>query len=289
MTKNLLLTFLFIAALAPAQETADPDVRTRQLWDTTLLNKRPASGKPAVKRPPSKPVTGALIGVTVWRLRPSRSGDGGGVRSMIHEEAGDTEWTPERVASDTALAEGQNLRLSVEAAEAGYLYVVDRDEYADGTKSDPYLIFPTQRTRGGDNRVAAGVVVEIPASDDNPPFFKVQRSRPDQITEALTILVSPKPIEGLQIGRQRLKLNEEQVAAWEKQWKAQAYKLEAQGQEGKAYTLAEKQAGSGGKPLTNDDPTPQTMYHVDCKQNDTVMMQLPVKISKAFCCTAHRH
>ena len=198
---------------------------------------------------------------------------------MIHEDAVDTEWTPERVASDTPLAEGQKVRLSVEAAQAGYLYVVDRDEYADGTKSDPYLIFPTQRTRGGNNRVTAGVVVEIPASDDNPAFFKVQRSRPDQINEALTILVSPKPIAGLQIGRQRLKLTDEQVASWEKQWKAKAYKLEAQGEEGKAYTLAEKEAGSGGKPLTTDDPAPQTMYHVDCKPNDTVMLQLPLKIA----------
>ena len=199
---------------------------------------------------------------------------------MIHEDAVDTEWTPERVASDTPLAEGQKVRLSVEAAQAGYLYVVDRDEYADGTKSDPCLIFPTQRTRGGNNRVTAGVVVEIPASDDNPAFFKVQRSRPDQINEALTILVSPKRIEGLQIGRQRLKLSSEQVATWEKQWKAKAYKLEAQGEEGKAYTLAEKEAGSGGKPLTTDDPAPQTMYHVDCKPNDTVMLQLPLKIAK---------
>ncbi len=280
MTKNLVLPFLVIA-LAATQQAGDSDSRTRQLWDTTLLNKRPASSKPAaVKRPPATPVTGALIGVTVWRLRPSKPGDAREVRAMIHEDADDVEWTPERVASDTPLAEGQKVRLSVEAAEAGYLYVVDRDEYADGTKSDPYLIFPTQRTRGGDNRVTAGVVAEIPASDDNPSFFKVQRSRPDQISEALTILISPKPIAGLQIGRQRLKLSDEQVATWEKQWKAKAYKLEAQGQEGKAYTIAEKQAGSGAKPLTNDDPTPQTMYHVDCKPNDTVMLQLPLKIAK---------
>jgi hypothetical protein len=274
---------LLIAALAPAQESGDSDVRTRQLWDTTLLNKRPAPGKAAaVKRPPATPssVKGALIGVTVWRLRPSQPGDAREVRALIHEDTGDAEWTPERVAADTALAEGQKVRISVEAAETGYLYVIDRDEYADGTKGDAWLIFPTRRTRGGDNRVTAGVVVEIPASDDNPPHFKVQRSRPDQINETLTILVSPKPIAGVQIGRERVKLTNDQVASWEKQWQAKSYKLEAPAQEGKAYTIAEKQAGSSGKLLTKDDPAPQTMYRVDCKPSDTVMLQLPLKIGK---------
>ena len=105
----------------------------------------------------------------------------------------------------------------------------------------------------------------IPRQIDNVPF---------------TILVSPKPIAGVEIGRQRVKLRDGQVAAWEKQWKAKAYKQEAQGQEGKAYNIAEKQAGSGGKLLTNHDPAPQTMYRVDCKPGDTVMLQVPLKIAK---------
>ena len=281
MTKSLVVTFLAIALVASAQEAGDSDTRTRKLWDTTLLNKRPASTQPAeIKRPSGRPLKGALIGVTVWRLRPSKPGDARGVRSMIHEDAGDSEWTPERVSSDTPLVEGERVRLSIEAAEPGYLYVLDRDEYVDGTKSDPYLIFPTRRTRSADNRVMAGAVVEVPASDDTPPFFTVHRSQPDEINEALTILVSPKPIVGLKIGSQRLKLSDNLVESWEKQWKAKAYKLEAQGQEGKAYTIAEKQAASGGKHLTNDDPTPQTMYYVDCKSSDTVMLQIRLRIAK---------
>src|SRR3979411_2151924 len=118
MTRNSIPLYLLIAALAPAQESGDPDVRTRQLWDTTLLNKRPASGKgAAVKRPPaatSSKVQGALIGVTVWRLRPSKPEDAREVRSLINEDPGDEEWTPERIAADTPLAEGQKVRISVE-------------------------------------------------------------------------------------------------------------------------------------------------------------------------------
>jgi hypothetical protein len=33
--------------------------------------------------------------------------------------------------------------------------VIDCDEYADGSKSDSYLIFPILKTRGGKNRVHA--------------------------------------------------------------------------------------------------------------------------------------
>ena len=278
--RKVLLLFLALAAQAPAQQPGDADLRTRQLWDTTLLDKRPAPAKPAArKRPTSAPVTGALVGITIWRLRPSKPGDSREVRAMIHEESGVEEWTPERVASDMPLAEGQKVRFSTEAVQAGYLYVIDRDEYADGTKSAPYLIFPTTRTRGGDNHVTPGMMVEIPAPDDNPPFFKIQRSRPDQMNEVLTILISPKPIAELKIGRDRLQLSEAQVARWEKQWKFKSTKLEDAVHAGKVYTVAEKNAARGGDLLTQDDPLPQTMSHVDCKAGDTVMLDVPLKIT----------
>ena len=270
-----------MAILLPAQQPDNDEVRTRQLWDTTLLDKRPSSGKAsAVKRPQSTATKGALVGVTVWRLRPSKPGDSREARSLIHEDIGDGEWTPERVAAGTPLGEGAKVRISTEAAQEGYLYVIDRDEYADGTKGDAYLIFPTLRTRGGDNHVTAGMVVEIPAPDDSPPYFKVRRSRPDQINELLTILISPKPLAELKIGQQRLKVGEDQFARWEKQWKAKSYKLEDAAHEGKVYTVAEKEAARGGRLLTKDDPLPQTMYHVDCKAGDTVMLEVPLRIAK---------
>jgi len=199
---------------------------------------------------------------------------------MIHEDQATTEWTPERTTIDTPLQEGQKARISIEAARNGYLYVLDRDEYADGTHSDSYLIFPTLRTRAGDNRVSAGTVIEIPSADDTPPCFTVRRSRPDQINEVLTVLVSSEPIPGLRLGRERLRLAETQVAAWEKQWKAKAYRLDAAGQAGRPYSLAEREAGKQGKPLTQDDPLPQTMYRVEAKPGGTLLLEFPLRISK---------
>jgi Domain of unknown function (DUF4384) len=272
------LTFVavMLAAFACAQES---EVRTRQLWDQSLMTERPAA--PAVKqaaKPPVDQVHG-LVGITVWRLRPAQTADRREIRALIQEDGADVEFTPERVSADQPLREGQKVRISVESGETGYLYIIDRDEYADGTKDDPYLIFPTTRTRGGDNRVKAGVVIQIPAAEDSPSYYKVERSRPDQVSDTVTIFVTPKPIAGLQLTRNRMKLTEQQLKDWQAQAQTKSYKLESKATVGQAQTVAEH-AASRGASLTQADPLPQTMYRVASKPGDTLMVQLPLKIAK---------
>jgi hypothetical protein len=273
----LLGAFLLMNCSTMGQEAPPAqDVRTRDMWDSSLLSRRPV-GK---AKPLPKTHDDGLVGITLWRLRPSQPGDQPEVRSLIHEQDGSQHWTPERVSLDTPLHEGQKVRISIETARAGYLYVIDCDEYADGSKSDSYLIFPTWRTNRGNNRVGAGTVVEIPAPDDNPPFFTVKRSRPDQTNETLTVLVRPKPIESLQITSDRIGLTKEQVATWKEQSKTASYRLEAPAQAGKPYTLAEKKAGNGEKQLTQDDPLPQTLYYAPAKPGEPLTVELLLQISK---------
>ena len=87
------------------------------------------------------------------------------------------------------IVQGRSIANQCEAVRAGYLYVIDREQYADGTLGEPYLIFPT-RTSAGDNKVA-GRLLEIPAQDDSPPFFTMKKSRPDHVAEVLSVLVTP--------------------------------------------------------------------------------------------------
>lgn len=273
----LLGVILLINCSTSGQEAQQgQDVRTREIWDSSLLSKRPV-GK---AKPLPRTRDDGLVGITLWRLRPSEQGDQPEVRALIQEGNEPHQWTPERVSIDTPLHEGQKVRISIETARTGYLYVIDCDDYADGSKSNSYLIFPTLKTSGGDNRVSAGTVVEIPAPDDNPPYFTVKRSRPDQTSETLTILVRPKPIENLQISRDRVRLNAEQVAMWKKQSRTASYRLETSNQVGRPYALSEKMAGSGEKTLTQDDPLPETMYYVPAKAGEPLKVELSLRISK---------
>ncbi|HWP84179.1 MAG TPA: hypothetical protein VNN17_03240 [Terriglobia bacterium] len=111
-----------------------PEDHTRQLWNTQFLRQRPAS-KPgsAPPAPPAanpSPANEALVGVTIWRLRPSQPGDDRDIR--ILSSLSSEQWTPVRLGSRLPLAEGERIRISIEAARTGYLYVIDREQYAGG-------------------------------------------------------------------------------------------------------------------------------------------------------------
>ena len=88
--------------------------------------------------------------------------------------------------------------MSIEAARTGYLYVVDQEQYADGSKERALFdLSHHPNARGGDNSVKAGRVIEIPAQDDSPPYFTLKRTRADHVGENVIVLVSPTPVQGL--------------------------------------------------------------------------------------------
>jgi hypothetical protein len=294
---SLSLAACLLSPDAAAQNSDTSDgVSTRQLWDENLQKRRPATARtrPATPRkatPQAEKLGDAFVGFTLWQLRPSRSGDEEGTRLLVHEEeTGERQQlTAERVNSDTPLADGSKVRVSIEPARAGYLYVVDREQYSDGSFSDPWLIFPTTRIRNGNNSVGPGTVIEVPDPDNKMPYFRLTRNKarrtssagqsaPEQVSEVLTVLISPQPITGVKIGRTPQKLSTEQFAQWERQWATQTKTLEATGS-GASYTQAEKQAGKGDGVLTGDDPLPQTMIQSEAKPGDPLLVTVPIRIS----------
>ncbi|MEK7833495.1 MAG: DUF4384 domain-containing protein, partial [Acidobacteriota bacterium] len=195
----------------------------------------------------------AQIGLTVWRLRPAKANDS--VRMIVQQGQDASEWTPERVSADTILRQNDRIRLSFEAPQNGYLYIIDREQFADGSYGQPELIFPTTRARGGDNRVAAGHIVELPGQDDQPNFFTMKPRRADVRTESLTVIVTQQPLEGITIGEKPLVLTAEQLAKWEQIWGARVERFEMADGAGKAWTKAEKEAGANAtRQLTQEDP-----------------------------------
>ena len=268
---------------------------TRQLWNTEFLKNRPAGTNPATApkvryKPvaegtktgsPSAPVgSGTMLGVTLWRMRAPKTSDEPGTRLLVLG-AGDQsrEQTPERIDAATPLANGDKVRLTVEVPATGYLYVVDRERYADGKMSDPYLIYPNWQTRAGDNVVAPGRLLEIPDRRDNPNVFLIRPQRQDQVAEVLSLLVSPQPLTGFTITHETLppKLDAALYAAWEKKWAVKAERFEMEGGAGKAVTPKENQAGTT---LTQDDPLPQTLYRVGVKPGSPVLLEIPLEIKR---------
>ncbi len=289
MLKYLLLVAVFCVfpVIAHAQE---PEDQTRDLWDTAFLQKRPA-GKKQIKRtqqvrykvvgkkilPPSSTsaAKASVVGVTIWRLRPTKASDDEEVRQLIHQQG---EWTPERVSAGAPLSEGSRVQLTIESPRSGYLYVFDREIYADKTFGEPYLIFPTLSLNGGDNKVSAGRVVEIPSAQDKPPFYMLKRSSSNHEGETLTVIVADKPLTELTIGRSALKIPVEQFNSYEKRWGTLTQQLELEGGSGSAMNKAEKTAMKNNKVLTQDDSLPQTIYQILTKPNQPLLLTIPLSI-----------
>ena len=284
----LLLILAIVSAefVSTAQTT---DERTRKLWDTAFItpaaNKQSASRRrrsgayrvatPNVSTDNVAPDT--VVGVTIWRLRPANRADSG-ERLIVHDDKSTTEWLPERISANTRLVQGDKLRISVEAVRDGFLYVINREQYADGTLGEPYLIFPTTRTSGGDNEVGAGKLVEIPGQEDAPPFFSMKKSRPDHVAEVVSVLITTQPLEGVQITDKPLKLTETQVAEWEKRWGSSVGRLDMT-TVGQAWTKDEKDART--RALTTSAPAPQLVfYRPGAKSTEPMFVKLRLTYRK---------
>jgi len=254
----ILLVLIVVSGLAQKPEEA-----TRKLWDTAFIasssKKTTARRRSYRNATPNVPVNNVapetVVGVTLWRLRPANRSDSG-ERLIVHDD--NSEWLPERISATTRLVQGDRLRISVETVRAGYLYVIDREQYADGTLGEPYLIFPTTRTSGGNNQVAVGRLLEIPAQDDSPPFFTMKKSRPDHVAEVLSVLVTSTPLEEVQITDKAQKLTDTQVASWEKAWGTSVGHLEMS-ETGQTWTKEEKNATT--RALTASAPAPQMLFY----------------------------
>lgn len=240
-----------------------------------------ASGAKAAARRSSEI---SQVGITLWELRPSSASDDKEARIIIQEEEAGAEnsastLTPVRIEADTLFGANDKLRLSIESPRSGYLYVIDREQYADGTQSVPYLIFPTLRTRGGNNRVQAGMLVDIPAQEDRPNYFTMKPGRATQVAEVLTIIVAAQPLDVPPLQRKYVRLPEQEVAGWERDWKAAVERFEMEGGAGQVWTRKEKAAGAGDDAalLDSDDPAPQTIYRVATKPGSPLMITVPLR------------
>jgi hypothetical protein len=179
------------------------------------------------------------------------------------------------------LSIGDRVRITVEAPRTGFLYVIDREMYVDSSESAPFLIFPTQRVRFGDNRVEPGRLIEIPDRADTPPYFRLEPRDARYWGEKLTVIVAPKPLPGIVLSRSHVELPGEQVREWEAAWRSPTEQFELAAPPGAAWTLAEQMAGMGSRLLVQEEPMPQTIYRVPSAPDDPLLVEVPLHVKDA--------
>lgn len=312
----LLISLCGLCASAAPQQDPDDENNPRRVLDPRFRKSRPPSrslpptSQPATKRPNAKPsvttktensaakpsgkpsterieeINGELVGVTIWRLRAASDQDPESApRELFQEDGQQLQYVYERADSKTGFREGDRLRLSVEYPRAGrfYLYVIDREEYRDGTLGPPTLIYPSKSTPEDGNLLAPGRALSLPAYNDPRPFFRLRRNprRQDQVSERLTLIISQSKLtlgNGELVGP--LKLEEGLVAQWEQDGGARAAKeYEMPGGAGRPRTREEKDADVNSKDLDQVAPLPQTAYEIRANVSGKVSLIVLLKIA----------
>jgi hypothetical protein len=194
------------------------------------------------------------VGVTIWKLQP---------------QSRQLERISKRVEADTKFHEGDLLRISIESPIEGYLYIVDRDWFTDGSGGETNLIFPV---RGENNRLVAGKLIDIPAEKETP--FKAT-PKSNQVGEMLTIIVTKVPLR-LPLSKDPLPITSTQLSDWEKRWSAMPDRYEMEDGAGQTRTIQEQQAAEprGTRQLTRDDPGPQTIYRLSPKTSEAFLFNV---------------
>jgi hypothetical protein len=151
--------------------------------------------------------------------------------------------------------------------------VIDREQYADGSSGDPYLIFPTQRIRGGNNAVSPGRIIELP----DRSAFRLRPQRAGYRGELLTLLITAEPVQELSAGATIRPLDRALVERWERQWSTPVERFEMVNGAGKTYTTGEREAAEG-RLLTQADDLPQTLMRVAVTPNTPLLVTLPLGV-----------
>lgn len=124
----------------------------------------------------------SLLGVTIWKLRPSAKEDAYRVIDIVGSESKD-QMTPERVISNDPIEEGSFIRLSLEIPNKSYIYVFNREQYTENSYgSKVYLIYPIKGTNGleDNNLVEAGQLLFLPRQKESY-FFRTSAKGKEEI------------------------------------------------------------------------------------------------------------
>ena len=302
---GILLVFTICGSIVAQEPTDDTrGLKPReyaQKLESKVTEKRPRSKRrrstPTAKYAPASTDTspvaeGVDVGVTFWQLREAQATDDPTTveptRIVKRKKGTSVETTvkmiPTRARSETLFSDGDIVRLSIEVPFESYIYLLNREQYIDGTMSDPYLVFPSKQDIGRSAKGTPGKLIFIPNEVDYFEITRLSSEGPEKTAEVFTVLLSEKPLEELpplKGDEDNRRIDPRELKQWESKWGGRVWKFEKIGEVGATITQVEKKAGAaGGELLTEADPEPQIVYHVAHKSGDPVIFTVPVRIRK---------
>ncbi len=223
----------------------------------------------------SAPTIISEIGITMWRLRPPLQNEIGHLFEVVDIDKTRKMWLAERVGINSEFRSGDKIRFAIESSLVGYLYVIDRETFIDGSLGPPFLIFP--ESMRDDNSVGPGVLVDIPDQRDDVPYFNMTPQSAGYTGELLTVVISPKPLTNLSLDRDGKITSIDEFSKLE--FGSEADIFSRADVQDKLFSKSESESSCGGKTrrsarkgtaenpcgitsrkLTRDEPLPQTIY-----------------------------
>jgi hypothetical protein len=287
--KLLLLSLILVPSAAVSQTDA------REIWDSGFLQKRPApSNKSAqVHAAPASSykvqgnaphqidvMSQAAIGITVWRLRVPTAGTDSRLLVYDSSKPGSEAMIPERIDFSKPLHLGDRIRIGIEVPTKGYLYVIDRERFRDGTFGNPVLVFPALTLNQGQNQVEPGQLMEIPPEDSSVKSLRLTKTRDDYVGEDLIFVVSPQPLRDVTAATEEQTLPSSLVNEWDKEWGTDSLRMNQQSSRPESWTIAEKNAAGQGVParLTQTDPMPAVIMSIPPMGDRPFLVHFPIDL-----------
>jgi hypothetical protein len=250
---------------------------------TAVVSKNTDSGTPSSSGSDSSVAKDAFIGLTIWEMRESRNGVERRSFKLKKPNGQNVVLRPFRLGSEGQLIAGRSYVFSIESARTGYLYIIDREQYANGALGDPLLLFPTKEARNGIYKVTAGDVVEVPDQKNETAYFEATKNGQDHTGEALTIIVSSEPlVDASKLKEEPIMLDPDEVQKWDRQWATKTLWAENAEAIGRPYTEAEGHAG--GDPnfkLKENDPLPQRLYQLGAKGGAPLIVTVTLRYANS--------
>jgi hypothetical protein len=230
---------------------------------------------------PSRPFTKAhapnteyvQLGITVWRLLKQDGSD-----PQKCEEA----QLVQEVEGGAPLGLGSMVRIGIEPiTNDGFLYIIDRELFADGTYRTTQLIFP--KAGYPNNWKLKGELVLIP----KPSCFRINPSKTGkmQIAEELTFIFSPTKLQlPAPLGEGGMPLSDVLFKSWKSQWSVPVNVLERNLGDGLATSVKAQAEGvksmddvQDGQHLTEEDPLPRTIYRAAISRGKALLVTVPLR------------